>query len=128
MGSAPPSVKSEKFYFGIEKADEATVTVRGTVSIEDPKPLNKLVEELHAYLLSRKYRRVNVDVRQLEFMNSTGFKPLVLWLERIMGCPESSRYTLHFLSAPARKWQPVFLSALSCFAPTQVTIETAAPK
>ena len=123
-----PSMEDGRFYFGVEKAEEPKVTVRGTVSIEDPKPLNRLVEEIHAYILSRGYRQVTVDVRQLEFMNSTGFKPLVLWLERIMGCPESSRYTLHFLSSPARRWQPVFLSALSCFAPTQVTIEAAAPK
>jgi hypothetical protein len=64
-----------------------------------------------------------VDLRELEFCNSSGFKSFIHWIERIGSLPDRERYTLHFVSNPVRKWQRTSLLALSCYGVNSVSIE-----
>ena len=65
-----------------------------------------------------------VDVRELEFMNSSCFKSIVSWLTSIMELPPPEQYKVHFLSNPERLWQRRSLHALRSFALMLVTIES----
>ena len=66
---------------------------------------------------------VKVDMTELEFCNSSGFKSFIYWVERIRSLPEGRRYQLVFLSNPARRWQRTSLLALSCYGVESVRIQ-----
>ncbi|WP_242345822.1 hypothetical protein [Anaeromyxobacter terrae] len=100
------------------------VVFRGTISTVNPAViLNPFVDAVHGELAKLGRRRIRVDLRELEFCNSSGFKAFIHWIERIASLPEAQRYTLHFLSNPVRKWQRTSLLALSCYGVNSVSIE-----
>ncbi len=122
---APIEVADEKYSasFAVE-ADGPRVVFRGTISTVNPAVvLNPFVDSVHGVLALRGGGKVRVDLRELEFCNSSGFKSFIHWIELIAGLPESSRYALHFVSNPARKWQRTSLLALSCYGVNTVSME-----
>ncbi len=64
-----------------------------------------------------------VDLRQLEFMNSSCFKCLVTWLHRLQQAPAADRYAIRIVSSPSVSWQKRSLYAIRAFAPDLVTVE-----
>jgi len=74
--------------------------------------------------LRRAIKVVHVDLRQLEFMNSSSFKILIAWLAQIRDLDAAAQYKLQIRSNPNLLWQRRGLAALSCFAVDLVTIET----
>lgn len=66
---------------------------------------------------------VAVDMRELEFMNSSCFKCLITWLDDLLEQPVERRYRIRFLSDANKHWQHRSLRALSCFAVDLVSIE-----
>jgi hypothetical protein len=65
---------------------------------------------------------VQIDLRELEFMNSSCFKSFVSWISEVSELT-SGHYRIRFLSNPSILWQHRSLHALSCFAAELVTIE-----
>ncbi len=123
--SRPLEVADEK-YSAMFAADPEgpRVIFRGTISTVNPAVvLNPFVDAVHDELALRGGGRVRVDLRELEFCNSSGFKSFIHWIERIGSLPERTRYTLHFLSNPSRKWQRTSLLALSCYGVNSVSME-----
>ena len=87
------------------------------------------IEELDAYLgavhdaaVARHARRVVVDFRALEFMNSSCFKSFVTWIGQVQETPPGERYPIEFRSNTLMHWQRRSLNALRCFALDLVTI------
>jgi hypothetical protein len=122
---APLEVSDEKYSASFAaEADGPRVVFRGTISTVNPAVvLNPFVDAVHAVLSTRGGGRVRVDLRELEFCNSSGFKSFIHWIERIASLPEPSRYPLHFVSNAARKWQRTSLLALSCYGVNSVSME-----
>ncbi len=122
---APLEVADEKYSALLAAdVDGPRVVFRGTISTVNPAVvLNPFVDAVHAEMAKRGAGRVRVDLRELEFCNSSGFKSFIHWIERIASLPEPSRYSLHFLSNPARKWQRTSLLALSCYGVNSVSME-----
>jgi hypothetical protein len=101
------------------RADGAgpVVHVRGTISTPNPATLlNPFVEATHKHLAGAGVKAVEVDLRDLEFCNSSGFKSFIHWIQLIQALGEPQRHKLRFKVNPARKWQKTSLLALSCFA------------
>ncbi|HEY6100389.1 MAG TPA: hypothetical protein VIW03_13215 [Anaeromyxobacter sp.] len=123
--SAPMQVAEEKYSAAVASDARGTrVVFRGTISTVNPATvLNPFVDAVHEHVVKGGERRVWVDMRELEFCNSSGFKSFVHWIQRIGELPDASRYGLTFLSNPLRKWQKTSLLALSCYAISVVTIE-----
>jgi hypothetical protein len=121
----PLQVSDEKYSAMLASgADGPRVVFRGTISTVNPAViLNPFVDAVHGELARSGKGRVKVDLRELEFCNSSGFKSFIHWIERITSLPERERYTLHFLSNPARKWQRTSLLALSCYGLNHVAID-----
>ena len=100
------------------------VVFRGTISTVNPAViLNPFVDAVHGEVARLGQKKIRVDLRELEFCNSSGFKSFILWIERIGSLPEAKRYSLHFVSNPARKWQRTSLLALSCYGVNSVSME-----
>ena len=85
--------------------------------------LNPFVDSVHAHVLEAGAKEIRVDLTQLEFCNSSGFKSFIHWIERIQGAPEPKRYKLRFISTNDRRWQRASLLALSCYGVNIVVIE-----
>ncbi len=102
------------------------VVFRGTISTVNPAViLNPFVDAVHGELAKLGRRRIRVDLRELEFCNSSGFKSFIHWIERIQQSPEPKRYRLRFISTKERKWQRTSLLALSCYGVNIVAIDGA---
>lgn len=125
IGGAPPLQVSEEKYAAmlVPEAAGPRAVFRGTISTVNPATvLNPFVDAIH-HVVKGRHEDVRVDLRELEFCNSSGFKAFVHWIELIRALPEPERYSLKFLSAKDRKWQRTSLLALSCYGVELVSIE-----
>jgi anti-anti-sigma factor len=102
-----------------------TTRLRGTADVESRPGLQRYVDDLHKEACRLGMSKVIVDLRDLEFMNSSSFKVFITWLAQIKEMPSDAQYKLHLVSNPnTHQWQRRSLAALSCFAVDLVTIET----
>ena len=66
---------------------------------------------------------VVVDIRKLEFMNSSCFKSLLTWIVRVQDLPEARRHKIRFISNPAYHWQKRSLHSLASMGGGLIEIE-----
>ncbi len=122
---APLQVTEEKYsaQLGTDPAG-IRVQFKGTISTVNPAVvLNPFVDAVHQHLVDAGAREARVDLCELEFCNSSGFKSFIHWIERIQQLPEARRYKLRFVSTKERRWQRASLLALSCYGVNTVVIE-----
>lgn len=100
------------------------VKLAGTADTAVRAELDDYVTKLHAEAIQLKVPAVIVDLRELEFMNSSCLKVFVAWLALLRELEPTSQYKVRIRSNPALLWQRRSLAALSCFAIDLVTIET----
>jgi len=81
------------------------------------------VDAVHDRAQESGEREVSVDLKDLEYCNSSGFKSFIHWIRRIKEMPEERRYKLRFLTSSERKWQRTSLLALTVFAEELVEIQ-----
>jgi hypothetical protein len=105
---------------------EATLvlTLSGNADLNVKGHLDRFLALVHAEADRRGLRDVEVDVRNLEFMNSSCLKCLVGWIGRIQDAPAARQYHISFKSSPSRFWQQRSLHALSCLASELVSVQT----
>ena len=96
----------------------------GTADVEAKPQLDQFMKELQTAVETQGAKKVVVDFRELEFMNSSSFKVFVTWLGALQDKPADQQYRIHFLSNPNIHWQRRSLAALSCFAVDLISIET----
>ena len=96
----------------------------GTADMRVRATLGSFLKAVHSEAQKYKATAVIVDLRELEFMNSSCFKNFVSWMEQIKESPPDTQYKIRFLSNPKRHWQQRSLTALSCFAIDLVSIQT----
>ena len=99
------------------------VRLTGNADVAAKRHLERLLGKVHQHARELAVERVQVDIRELAFMNSSCFKDLIWWLEQVRAAAAPERYRVAFLSSAARQWQQRSLHALSCFARGLVTIE-----
>jgi anti-anti-sigma factor len=100
------------------------VTFTGTADTETRADLDRFVKQLHVEAMRLRVPTVVIDLRDLEFMNSSCLKILVSWLAQLRDLPGDQPYKIRIRSNPNLLWQRRSLAALSCFAVDLVTIET----
>lgn len=101
----------------------ATLCLLGTADASTLEPVQQAVNAMREQARALQVSEVVVDMRSLEFMNSSCFKCLITWLSDLLEQPADQRYRIRFLSDPSKHWQQRSLRALSCFAVDLVTIE-----
>ena len=101
-----------------------TTRLRGTADVESRSLLDQHIDALHDEACRLGVTKVAVDLRELEFMNSSSFKVFVGWLAKVQDLEPDKQYRIHFMSTPGIHWQRRSLQALSCFASALVTVET----
>jgi hypothetical protein len=86
--------------------------------------LDGLLKNVHTEAQRLKLQEVIVDLRELEFMNSSCFKSFVYWLREAEELEPAKQYRIRLLSDDDKHWQRRSLAALACFAADLIRIET----
>ena len=95
------------------------VALAGAVEMRDPgEVLTPYWNELDDAATQRKLQRVEVDVRDLNFMNSSGILTLVRWITKLKG-HASYKMTLRYDRNVT--WQRTSIPTLAKLAPNVVT-------
>jgi hypothetical protein len=113
--------------FQAERALEGELLVarlRGTADIHAIEPLDEFLSALHRDAVSLRAKRVEVDFRELEFMNSSCFKCFVSWIGMVQDLPPAEQYGIALRSNPRVHWQRRSLNALRSFAADLLSVIT----
>jgi anti-anti-sigma regulatory factor len=114
------SLQSE---LSFETPTELQLRLVGTAETESMEALSALLKRLHREALGHGVREVAVDLRSLEFMNSSCFKAFVSWVGELEEVDIERQYRIRFLSDESRHWQARSLGALTCFATHLIRVE-----
>ena len=96
--------------------------LKGNADYAAVDAIEMLLTRLHAEAHRLGIVEVMVDLRQLEFMNSSCFKSFVSWINDVQQLPEGQRYKVRFRSNPKLHWQKRSLHTLRCFAVELITV------
>lgn len=103
--------------------DTLNLVLEGDANMDTVDQMGRILEELHQAARGEATSVAVVDVRGLEFMNSSCFKKFVTWIGQLQELAEAA-YKVRFLSDPRMHWQRRSLHVLQCFAPDLVSVET----
>jgi hypothetical protein len=123
--SAITDIKTEDLATHTEIArSEITVRMVGCAETQAMTELDGYLKALHIEAAKAKVGAVVIDMRGLEFMNSSCFKTFVSWIGSLQDSPADSQYKVRFIAAEQKHWQSRSLGALACFAVDLITVES----
>jgi anti-anti-sigma factor len=99
------------------------VLLSGNADMRSAPQLQDWLHALHEESARAHVEEVVIDLRTLEFMNSSCFKGFLSWISEVRDGDAAHQYRIRFLSDPNMLWQRRSLHALSCFAVDLITIE-----
>ncbi len=80
--------------------------------------VERVLQEVHTYIVAAKLGAFTVDVRLLNFVNSSALRLFITWISRA----EQARYKLVFVTDPGLTWHRLNFSVLKSLAPQSVEI------
>ncbi len=99
------------------------VTLSGTVDMRDPGAVfNAFWKDVDAVSVEKGLGWVEVDLRSVGFMNSSGILTLVRWVLRLIAGAETVPYKVLFRYDPNVTWQRTNVPVLARLAPETVTL------
>jgi hypothetical protein len=114
------SISEAKFSAtAVEEGAAVVLELTGSADVVAKQHLARVLRLVHEHAKSAGIEEVKIDIRRLAFMNSSCFKDLITWLERVR---TDQGYQVVFLSSAGQHWQRRSLHALSCFARDLVSI------
>ena len=102
--------------------DTIAVMIKGNADYAALDALEMLLTRVHAEARRLGVKEAVVDLRSLEFMNSSCFKSFVSWINDVQELDEPQRYKVKFRSNPKLHWQKRSLHSLRCFAVELITV------
>jgi hypothetical protein len=106
-----------------ESGPALQITLVGNADLNVKVELERFMVAVHDEARRQHAREVVVDLRQLEFMNSSCLKSFVWWISSVHGLGAAHQYHITFLSSPAMYWQRRSLTALAGLATELVSIQ-----
>jgi hypothetical protein len=101
--------------------DTVTIKVVGVVEMRDPgELLNPFWIGVDEFAVARQVKRVEVDFRDLSFMNSSGILTLVRWITRAKA-HGAGAYSIALQYDGAATWQRTSVPTLAKLAPSIVS-------
>jgi hypothetical protein len=99
------------------------VRMLGHADVGAKATLDGFVAEVDKEARADWVQEVVVDLRRLDFMNSSCLTTLVTWLNNVRQRPTEQQYPIRFLRDRNAYWQERSLGALQAFAPDIVKLE-----
>jgi hypothetical protein len=117
------NVKGDDFAASAQHEGTAiTATLKGNADYAALDALDMLLDRVHAEARRLGVKEAVVDLRQLEFMNSSCFKSFVSWITDIQELDADRQYKVRFISNPNMHWQKRSLHSLRCFAVELISV------
>ena len=107
----------------VHDAKDIIVRFTGNADVTAQKHFERLFGDVHEQARKLGVNRVQIDLRDLMFMNSSCIKDVIVWLEKVRKTEDGQRYLVAFLSSRSQPWQRRSLHALSHFARGIVSVE-----
>jgi hypothetical protein len=101
-----------------------TAELTGTADLIVRERVDNFLGQLQEEAARQRIKEVVMDLRKLEFMNSSCFKSFVSWINTVQEQPSESQYRIRLLSNPQLLWQRRSMHALKCFAVDLIDLET----
>ena len=98
------------------------VTLIGNADLTVKSELDRFMAAVHEEARRIGAKEVVVDLKELEFMNSSCLKSLVWWISSVNELAADRQYHITFVSSPAMYWQRRSLTALAGLASELVSI------
>jgi anti-anti-sigma factor len=95
----------------------------GQADLKDNAELSACLLTAHSSALANGARKAVVDVREVQFMNSTALAAFVTWVAELQKVEMPRRYRILFRGDGKRRWQRGSLHAMASFAPEHVSVE-----
>jgi len=107
-------------------ADERSIHVdlSGTADLTVRSQLDRFLHDVHSEAQRCLAQEVTVDMRQLEFMNSSCLKCFVWWISTVQEQSGDGKYRIVFVASPSIYWQRRSLNALACLANEIISIQS----
>jgi hypothetical protein len=118
------SVKGDDFTgVAVQEGTRIVTSLKGNADYAAIDSVEKLLDKTHDEALRTTASEVVIDLRQLEFMNSSCFKCFVSWITEVQELPEAQQYKVRFQSNAQLHWQKRSLHSLRCFAVELITVD-----
>jgi hypothetical protein len=95
---ALPAIVREGFSISVDTQDRIRLKLVGNADIEMLPVLGPYLREVHESVLRARAGSVEINVRELYFMNSSCFKVFITWIAAIGKLDPTQRYQLRFLA------------------------------
>jgi hypothetical protein len=116
---------------GNDFSAEASITGRrmdvalcGTADVMVKRYLDRFLRTLHAEAQRRALTEISVDLRRLEFMNSSCLDSFAWWISTLEEQAAEDRYRIVFLSSPTVYWQRRSLDTLAHLAGDIISVQS----
>lgn len=111
-------------FSGVTHHDNNVLTSRlkGNADYAALDALEMLLTRSHSEATRLGVKEMVVDLRSLEFMNSSCFKCFLSWITDVQELEPDRQYKVKFLSNPQLHWQKRSLHSLRCFAVELITV------
>lgn len=125
--SAEPAIMPVKDVDFTAEAESAgaslNVKLAGNADLNVKQQLDRFIASVHDEARRMGVDEVVVDLRRLEFMNSSCLKSFVWWISSIQEQGPGGQYRITFVSSPTMYWQRRSLNALACLASDLVSVQ-----
>jgi hypothetical protein len=108
-----PPVEDIDFHANVETSPRLVVTLVGNADLNVKVELDRFMTAVHEEARRLNAKEVVVDLKELEFMNSSCLKSFVWWISSVHELEADRQYRITFVSSPSMYWQRRSLSALA---------------
>ncbi|HOV14443.1 MAG TPA: SiaC family regulatory phosphoprotein, partial [Spirochaetota bacterium] len=102
----------------ILRAEGDIVSISGNIECEKPdKFMTPFFNEVHNEILLKGMKEIKLDIRKLGFLNSSGIKELVDWINKLNDLNDNEKYVITVLTNPDYLWQESSITTLGYLNP-----------
>ena len=100
------------------------VSFIGDVDMQDPSIiLDPLFDKIHGGCVSSGIKEVDLDFKQLNFLNSSGIKAIAKWIMKLGDLSGDKKYVIKIIHNKNITWQVTSLPTLTFLVPGAVKVE-----
>jgi hypothetical protein len=72
-----------------------TIKFSGCIDLQDPEPVvTPFFNKIHEQIVKQEIKEVNLDFKELNFLNSSGIKTITKWIMKITILPDTKKYKM----------------------------------
>lgn len=89
------------------------IFISGNIKCSNPNSIMEpFINEVHNSILENDIKSIKVDLKNLEYLNSSGIKEIVNWVTKLEILEDTKKYMITFYYNPEISWQETFVSSM----------------